>query len=420
MSSLRVSLFPMASPRSFFDAQAQSNRSIGVLVGLLLVSLVVLLGGLYLIGLALQPEPVVERHRLEYRHNAAGEFETIFIDRFTGEVRTTTLPKAGPAAIPLVPGQSKPRVTITHVTPEAAPLPPRPFPRWDPFIFFWTAGLGAVVIAVTCRMRFKELSRGGGFLALSLGGKVVPRGTTDPKLRQFLNVVEEMALASAVPVPKCYVLEGDPGINAFAAGRKDDFALGVTRGALEQLTRDELQALVAHEFSLIDQDDMRRNLIIIGVLAGLLVVTKLGFYLLRQAIPATFSKEFHRAWFFVAIGAVAIGAGLVGAYFARVIQAAVARRRTLRADAAALQFTRYPGPLLAVLRKAAASASLVGERRPPRDRFEVESQSELDAAMYERMESQHLFFHSVPSDWDNVITTHPKLDQRITQLERMA
>ena len=96
MSSLRVSLFPMASPRSFFDAQAQSNRSIGVLVGLLLVSLVVLLGGLYLIGLALQPEPVVERHRLEYRHNAAGEFETIFIDRFTGEVRTTTLPKPDP------------------------------------------------------------------------------------------------------------------------------------------------------------------------------------------------------------------------------------------------------------------------------------------------------------------------------------
>ena len=132
MSRLRVSLFPMASPRSFFDAQAQSNRSIGVLVGLLLVSLVVLLGGLYLIGLALQPEPVVERHRMEYRHNAAGEFETIFIDRFTGEVRTTTLPKAGPAAFPLVPGQSKPRVTITHVTPEAAPPQPRPFPRWDP------------------------------------------------------------------------------------------------------------------------------------------------------------------------------------------------------------------------------------------------------------------------------------------------
>jgi Zn-dependent protease with chaperone function len=229
-----------------------------------------------------------------------------------------------------------------------------------------------------------------------------------------------MALASAVPVPKCYVLEGDPGINAFAAGRKDDFALGVTRGALEQLSRDELQALVAHEFSLIDQDDMRRNLIIIGVLAGLLVITKLGLYLMRQAIPATFSKEFHRAWFFVAVGAIAIGAGLVGAYFARVIQAAVARRRTLRADAAALQYTRYPGPLLAVLRKAAASASLVVERREPRDRFEVESQSELDAAMYERMESQHLFFHSVPSDWDNVISTHPKLDQRIAQLERMA
>jgi Zn-dependent protease with chaperone function len=291
------------------------------LLALLLVALVVLLGGLYLLGLALQPEPVVERHRMESRFNAAGEFETIFIDRFTGEVRTTTLPKAAPGALPLVPGQSKPRVTVTHVKPEAAPAPPRPFPRWDPFIFLWTAGLGAVVIAVTCRLRFKELSRGGSFLALSLGGKVVPRGTSDPKLRQFLNVVEEMALASAVPVPKCYVLEGDPGINAFAAGRKDDFALGVTRGALEQLSRDELQALVAHEFSLIDQDDMRRNLIIIGVLAGLLVITKLGLYLMRQAIPATFSKEFHRAWFFVAVGAIAIGAGLVGAYFARVILA---------------------------------------------------------------------------------------------------
>ena len=88
----------MASPRSFFDAQAQSNRSIGVLLALLLVALVVLLGGLYLLGLALQPEPVVERHRMESRFNAAGEFETIFIDRFTGEVRTTTLPKAAPGA----------------------------------------------------------------------------------------------------------------------------------------------------------------------------------------------------------------------------------------------------------------------------------------------------------------------------------
>jgi len=414
----------MASPRSFFDAQTRSSRSIAVLVCLLVVSLVVLLGALYAVGLALQPEELdVPRYRTDMRRDPDGTLEISHVDRFTGVVVVTQVPKdAAPEAQPFLPEAFKGKRTVTtkHVPPEASPRPPRPLLRWDPAVFFWTAGLGAVVIAIVCRARFKELARGGDYLAISLGGRLVPRGTRDPKLRQYLNVVEEMAIASAVPLPKCYVLEADPGVNAFAAGRQDDFALGVTRGALEQLDRDELQALVAHEFSLIGRDDMRLNLTLIGVIAGLLLLTKLGFVLLRQAIPATFSKEFHRAWFFVVAGAVALVAGFAGAYFARVIQAAIARKRSLRADAAALQYTRYPGPLLSVLRKASASPSMRAERPPPRDRFEVESQAEIDAYVYARIESQHLFFHALPSDWDNVISTHPKIDERIAQLERMA
>lgn len=414
----------MASPRNFFDAQAHNRRSVGWLVALLAVAVAALLVGLYAVGLLIALPTVSKEplERTEFRRNAAGETVFSQINRVTGEVVTTTIPDNHadsdvPEAFQV---KRKAVTTRTYIPPEIPPPDPWRFWRWDPTVCFWTVGLGAVVIAIGCRLRFKELDRGGDFLAISLGARLVPRGTADLKLRQYLNVVEEMALASAVPSPKCYVLEGDSSVNAFIAGRQDDVVLGVTRGALDQLTRDELQALVAHEFSLIDREDLRLNLAIVGLLAGLLVLTKLGYLLLRQAIPATFSKEFHRAWFFFAAGGAVVAAGFAGAYFARTIQAAVARKRTLRADAAALQYTRYPGPLLAVLRKAEASSALVVERRPPRDRFEVESQSELDAAMYERMESQHLFFHSVPSAWDNVVSTHPKFAQRIAQLERMA
>jgi Zn-dependent protease with chaperone function len=416
VSRLPVSILPMASPRSFFDAQAQSNRSIGLLVGLLLVALVVLLGGLYALGLLLNPEPKVPLRRSEMRWNANRELELSEVNRVTGEVRTTTFPNENLAVPEALRIKRKPVSTITHIEPEVTPKPPAGFWRWEPAILFCTVGAASLVIVVTCWLRFKELARGGDFLAISLGGRLVPRGTQDLQSRQYLNIVEEMALASQVPLPKCYVLETDPSVNAFTAGRVDNFVVGVTRGALDRLSRDELQALVAHQFSLIDRNDMRLNLLLIGIIAGLLVITKLGFLLLRQTIPATFSKEIHRAWIYAVAGGATIAAGFAGAYFARVIQAAIARQRALRADAAAVQYTRYPGPLLSVLQKAAACTALPAQGREPRDRFEMQSQSELDEYIYNRIESQHLFFHSMPSDWDNVISTHPTIDHRIKQL----
>ncbi len=117
------------------------------------------------------------------------------------------------------------------------------------------------------------LSAGGGQVATSMGGTLVSADVQDPLRRRLRNVVEEMAIASGVPVPEIYVLEEEQGINAFAAGfSTSDAAIAVTRGTLEILSRDELQGVVAHEFSHILNGDMKLNVRLMGVLFGIMVL----------------------------------------------------------------------------------------------------------------------------------------------------
>ena len=152
-----------------------------------------------------------------------------------------------------------------------------------------------VVIAVGSLYKIAELSAGGEAVALMLGGRLVDPQTTDLAERRLLNVVEEMALASGVPVPPVYVLDNEPGINAFAAGyQPGDAVVAVSRGCLQYLTREELQGVMGHEFSHILNGDMRLNLRLIGIVYGILVLSIIGYYVMRSAGWAVPRREFRR------------------------------------------------------------------------------------------------------------------------------
>src|SRR5436853_6240032 len=111
-----------------------------------------------------------------------------------------------------------------------------------------------------------RLSAGGEVVAQMAGGRVIDPATRDLLERRLVNVVEEMALASGIPVPRVFVLDNEATINAFAAGNSvNDAVVAVTRGTLTRLTADELQGVIGHEFSHILNGDMRVNLRLNGV-----------------------------------------------------------------------------------------------------------------------------------------------------------
>ncbi|MBN1239048.1 MAG: M48 family metallopeptidase, partial [Gammaproteobacteria bacterium] len=203
--------------------------------------------------------------------------------------------------------------------------------------------------------RTASLSRGGGQVARMLGATEVTPDTNDLPRRRLLNVVEEMSIAAGLPVPEVYVLEQEPGINAFAAGlTPSDAAIAVTRGALEQLDRAELQGVVAHEVSHIVNGDMRLNQRLIGLSFGILVLSLIGRAILRGS---RFSGRRYGSRRGSAAGAVLLlGAaisliGAIGLAASRLIKAAVSRQRELLADASAVQFTREAMPLASALKK---------------------------------------------------------------------
>ncbi len=186
-------------------------------------------------------------------------------------------------------------------------------------------------------------------MARSLGGTRIGRDTTDFKRKRLHNVVEEMSIASGVPMPEVYVLEQERSINALAAGHTPaNAAVVVTQGALDTLSRDELQSVVAHEFSHVLNGDMRPNVQLMGWLFGLLVVALIGRTLLRCA------PRGRRGALAVMVAALAVMIlGYAGLFFARLLQAAVARQRERLADASSVQFTRNPGGLRGALLKVA-------------------------------------------------------------------
>ena len=239
-------------------------------------------------------------------------------------------------------------------------LSPLRWARAHPGAAAWTtaATLGFVIGASLLRMA--AVRRGGGAVARALGGKYVDSAAGEGRERQLRNVVEEMAIAAGLPVPEVYVLEQEAGINAFAAGfTPSDAAIAVTRGTLEFLTRDELQGVVAHEFSHILNGDMRLNTRLLGVLHGILVVGVTGRAVLRGFAHGRLASRRRGAGRFALVallaGAALVFIGYVGTLFGTMIRAAVARERELLADAAAVQFTRNPHGIAGALKKIAVS-----------------------------------------------------------------
>ncbi len=258
------------------------------------------------------------------------------------------------------------------------------------------------LISLSSLYKIVSLSSGGGKVARSLGGTLITAETKDPLRRRLYNVVEEMAIASSIPMPEVYVLEHESGINAFAAGFSgSDAAITVTRGALEMLSRDELQGVIGHEFSHILNGDMRLNMRLMGFLFGILFIGLIGRTVLNSARYSTFRSSSSRksdgiAAVYIA-GLALFLIGYIGVFFGQLIKAAVSRQREFLADASAVQFTRQTQGIVGALKKIAAGR---GSEFKSVDTDEV----------------SHMLF-ATGSSFNSLLATHPPLIQRIKALE---
>lgn len=268
---------------------------------------------------------------------------------------------------------------------------------WNPGLFFSvTIGTTVVILGATL-FKIAQLKAGGKAVALSVGARQVQPNTRDLSERRLLNVVEEMAIASGVPVPAVFVMDDEPSINAFAAGYTPaDAAVAVSRGALHYLTRDELQGVVAHEFSHILNGDMRLNIRLIAIIAGIMLLTQIGYVLFRSAGRSN-SRNSGGAVF---LGLALMLVGAVGALFGNLIKAAVSRQREFLADASAVQFTRNPDGIAGALKKIGGLSHGSQIQNP------------------HAQEVSHMFFASGFSYFSNLLATHPPLPQRIRAIDK--
>ena len=259
------------------------------------------------------------------------------------------------------------------------------------------AAVTAAVIAVASLFKTAALRSGGGKVARDLGGVLVEADANDPLRRRLYNVVEEIALASGIPVPEIYVLEQESGINAFAAGfTPADAAVAVTRGALEKLNRAELQGVIAHEFSHIFNGDMRLNIRLMGALFGILVLSLIGRRVLHGSYYVGRSKNSNGgAIVLVAVAVMLVG--YIGLFFGRWIKSAVSRQREFLADASAVQFTRDPDGIAGALKKIAIY-------------------SDASYLNVETEEVSHMLFGN--GEQVRMFSTHPPLNDRIGRIDR--
>ncbi|NOX69880.1 MAG: M48 family metallopeptidase [Gammaproteobacteria bacterium] len=271
----------------------------------------------------------------------------------------------------------------------------------DPAVLLIVAFAATALIVGATLFKTARLSSGGGRVATDMGGTLVSENEQDPLRRRLRNVVEEMAIASGVPVPEIYVMEHEEGINAFAAGfTPGDAAIAVTRGTLELLNRDELQGVIAHEFSHILNGDMRLNIRMMGVLYGIMVIGLIGRFILRGSYHGSLISRGRNK---NSGGALAIGLGLtvlgwIGVFFARIVKAAVSRQREFLADASAVQFTRQSDGIANALKKIGG----------------FEARSFIKAADPE--EVSHMLF-AVGANFSSLFATPPPLTERIRAID---
>jgi len=271
---------------------------------------------------------------------------------------------------------------------------------WQTFVAVG-AGVSVVVLAGSV-YKIMALSAGGKVVAESLGGQLIPRNTQDLKQRKLLNVVEEMAIASGTPAPPVYLLANEPGINAFAAGFSPrDAIIGVTQGTIDHLSREQLQGVIAHEFSHIFNGDMRLNIRLMGALNGILILGILGYYLLYSTSLSGRRRGNDKgggAILALALGLMAIG--FAGTFFGALIKASVSRQREYLADASAVQFTRNPNGIAGALKRIGG----------------LESGSKVENPS--APEVSHAFFaEGISGLMQWLSSTHPPLAKRILRID---
>ncbi len=283
-----------------------------------------------------------------------------------------------------------------------------PLQKWHPDIFFAVTIGTLLVIILGSLYKVLALRDGGKVIAVMLGGQRINPATSIFVEQQLLNIVEEMALASGIPVPPVYLMKNEDGINAFAAGYLfDDAAIGVSHGALEYLNRDELQGIIAHEFSHILNGDMRLNIRLIGLLHGILLIAMIGYFTLRivgfSSRGSSRNKKGSGGVIIVvlAIAFLLLVIGSIGQFFARLIKAAVSRQREFLADASAVQFTRNPDGIAGALKKIGG----------------ITQQSFLNSPEAETV--SHMFFACGLKKLSfSGFATHPPLKARIQRIDK--
>ncbi|WP_051333372.1 M48 family metallopeptidase [Aliagarivorans marinus] len=254
------------------------------------------------------------------------------------------------------------------------------------------------VITGISGLKWLSIKEGGAKVAESLGGQLVDKTTTNHQEQVLLNVVEEMAIAAGIKTPPVYILE-ETAINAFAAGNTvDDAVIGVTRGALEAFNRDQLQGVIAHEFSHIFNGDMSLNMKLMATVAGLIIVSAIGY---RIFLFTRFSRN-KNANKLALVGIALMVVGSLGSVFGKFIKAAVSRQREYLADASAVQYTRNPQGIASALK-------LIGAQyhNAPKEEREMQNGGAAQAS--------HMFFsHFSPV---SMLASHPPLEKRIKAIE---
>ncbi len=280
----------------------------------------------------------------------------------------------------------------------------------DPFAYMQEKTVIKIALGVTFFVaagsiyKYMSLSSGGKSVATALGGQQLNYNSATAQEKVLLNVVEEMSIASGISVPTVYILD-ESSINAFAAGLTlNDAVIGVTRGTVEKLDRNELQGVIAHEFSHIFNGDMRLNLQLTAILHGILLIGLVGRFILRSISRASYStrsssnKKGNGGLYILALGAGLFVIGYAGTFFGSLIKANVSRKREYLADATAVQYTRYPRGISGALKKIAYYSSHL--QAPA-------------AGTY-----SHLYFaEGVGSFFSSLMATHPPLEDRIKKIE---
>lgn len=272
---------------------------------------------------------------------------------------------------------------------------------WNTQIFLYVV-IGTVIIVVTGTLyKISQLAKGGEAVARMLGGRKVPANTNDPAERRLLNIVEEMAIASGTPVASVYVLDDEQGINAFAAGfAPADAVVAATRGCIAQLSRDELQGVIAHEYSHILNGDMRLNIKLTGILHGILLISLIGYWIMRSSGSRGSSRSKKGGGQLVILGLLLWIIGYIGIIFGKLIKSAVSRQREFLADASAVQFTRNPAGIAGALKKIGGFS----------DGSRIVSKNAEQAS--------HFFFaNGLTSSMASAFATHPPLQERIARID---